>query len=405
MRAGQQLERFSATFGLAASAALHIAAFAYISSATAHFDFDFDLTLPAEVEFGVTEGMEFAGAPTQTLPNPGGTIDGDPKSETSDDILIDAGVADAGTDAVSALEGASRLPPGAQLALRIDMKRVRESPLGPDVTRFLHGVPDWQLILAGSGIDPVADLDRLLVATPNLQRSKLVLAGKHRRDATFARKSVKRLAQSRGKTVRWKPRYGVQTAPWYNRDRTPRTIALLSTHHFSITRRQDLRRVLALSKARELRDAEEEGLVAARGPDALLSMGPEEALALEVEGVHRFIVGSVKNVPARLRLAVRETGPNEATVSALATYATPLEAREAATYWKKVATFYSKQLIVSLAGFGKTLRRMDFQANEERVTVTFKLNPDQIRFILSYAEGRLRGSGGATQPRQPRQEW
>jgi hypothetical protein len=48
---------------------------------------------------------------------------------------------------------------------------------------------------------------------------------------------------------------------------------------------------------------------------------------------------------------------------------------------------------------------MDFQANEERVTVTFKLNPDQIRFILSYAEGRLRGSGGATQPRQPRQEW
>ena len=50
------------------------------------------------------------------------------------------------------------MPPGAQLALRIDMKRVRESPLGPDVTRFLHGVPDWQLILAGSGIDPVADL-------------------------------------------------------------------------------------------------------------------------------------------------------------------------------------------------------------------------------------------------------
>ncbi|KPK52214.1 MAG: hypothetical protein AMJ63_10035 [Myxococcales bacterium SG8_38_1] len=72
---------------------------------------------------------------------------------------------------------------------------------------------------------------------------------------------------------------------------------------------------------------------------------------------------------------------------------------------KKVATFYSKQLILSLAGFGKTLRRMDLQANEERVTATFTLSADQIRFILSYAEGRLRGSGGATRPRQPRQEW
>ena len=65
------------------------------------------------------------------------------------------------------------------------MKRVRESPLGPDVTSFLRGVPDWQLLLEGSGIDPVSDLDRLLVATPNLQRSKLVLAGQHPPSETF----------------------------------------------------------------------------------------------------------------------------------------------------------------------------------------------------------------------------
>ena len=35
----------------------------------------------------------------------------------------------------------------------------------------------------------------------------------------------------------------------------------------------------------------------------------------------------------------------------------------------------------------------------------FGKNADQIRFILSYAEGRLRGSGGATRPRQQREEW
>jgi hypothetical protein len=281
------------------------------------------------------------------------------------------------------------------------MKRVRESPLGPDVTSFLQGVPDWQLLLDGSGIDPVDDLDRLLVATPNLQRAKLVLAGRHRRDGSFARTSVKRLARSRGKTVRWKRRYGVATAPWHNRDQTPRTIALLSPHHFSITRRQDLQRLLAMTRARELRDPKKEGLVAARGPDALLSMGPEEAISLEVEGVHRFVIGSVKHVPVRLRVAVRETGPDEATVTALATYASATDARDALVYWKKVATFYSQQLIMTLAGFGKTLRRMEFNPEEERVQVSFKLNADQIRFILSYAEGRLRASGGATRPRQP----
>jgi len=452
MSAGQQLEAFSTTFGLVASLAVHLTALAYITSVTAQYDFDFELALPAEVEFGLTAEMataadlsppratgspdpRWAGNATQApAPEPidAGVpqVDADTDAGTDADASTDAGTdtdagadtdadtgADAGTDADTdagtdadadadsfpvaspTLSGPSRIPPGAQLALRVDLRRVRESPLGADVTAFLLGVPDWQLLLDGSGIDPVADLDRLLVATPNLQRSKLVLAGRHRRGEGFARKSVKRLARARGKSVRWRRRFGVPTAAWHNLDQTPRTIALLSVEHFSISRRQDLERVLAMAQARELRDAKKEGLVAARGPDALLSMGPDEAISLEVEGVHRFVIGSIKHVPLRVRLAVRETGADEATVSVLATYESDELGKEASEYWKKVATFYSQQLIMSLAGFGKTLRRMEFTPDDNRIQVSFKLNADQIRFILSYAEGRLQGSGNAVRTR------
>ncbi|MGB5268322.1 MAG: hypothetical protein WBN30_17140 [Polyangiales bacterium] len=424
MSTGQQLEAFSTTFGLVASLAAHLSAFVYIASATAHYDFDFALTLPAEVEFGLTSEMEMAAG----SPPPRATGFPDPRwagnaAEAQAPVAdpIDAGVpmqdagtgpeagpdADTGPDAEPdsfpvaspTLSGPSRIPPGAQLALRVDLRRVRQSPLGPDVTSFLRGVPDWQLLLDGSGIDPVADLDRLLVATPNLQRSKLVLAGRHRRDEGFARKSVMRLARSRGKPLRWRRRFGVPTAAWYNLDRTPRTIALLSSKHFSISRRQDLERVLAMAKARELRDSKKEGLVEVSGPDALLSMGPDEAISLEVEGVHRFVIGSIRHLPIRLRLAVRETGTDEATVSVLATYDSDELAQDASVYWKKVADFYSQQLIMSLAGFGKTLRRMDFAPDENRIRVSFKLDADQIRFILSYAEGRLRGSSDAARTR------
>jgi hypothetical protein len=402
-----------------ASTSLHIALLAYISSATAHYDFDFDLTLPAEVEFGLTGEMAMAaaseppratgvpdprwardaveGGETQT-PDAGIPEDTDATPDTGADT--DAGAvpdadADTAPDTIIApptVTGPSRIPPGAQLALRVDLKRVRHSSLAPDVTRFLHGVPDWQLLLNGSGIDPVADLDRLLIATPNLDRSRLVLAGRHGHEEGFARQSVIRLARSRGKSVRWQRRYGVATAPWHNRDKTLRTIALLGPKHFSITRKRDLERVLAMVQARELRDAEKEGLVAARGPEALLSMGPEEVISLEVEGVHQFILGNIRHVPIRLRLAVRESAPDVVKVSVLATYPSNSLAQEASVYWKKVATFYSQQLIASLAGFGKTLRRMDFKPVDERIEVSFELNADQIRFILSYAEGRLRGS-------------
>lgn len=423
MRTGQRLEAFSTTFGIVASIALHLWAFFYVASATASFDFEFDLTLPAEVEFGLTGEMDMAGAPERSAPpQSAATAVSRPKDDApGPDPIPDAGVPDkpdpeADTDAETdpapapdpaalpvaspTLSGPSRIPPGAQLALRIDMERIRGSPLGPDVTSFLHGVPDWQLLLDGSGIDPVADLDRLLIATPNLERSKLVLAGRHHHDASFARRSVKRLAQSQGKGVRWDQRSGVPTAPWHNRDETRRMIALLGPRHFSITRRQDLVRVLAITKARELRDAEMEGLVAARGPDALLSMGPDEAISLEVEGVHRFVLGSTRHIPVRLRVAVRETGPDEATVTALATYASSEEAARAAQYWRKVATFYSQQLFMTLAGFGKTIRRMELSPSEERVEVSFKLSADQIRFLLSYAEGRLQGGAMRERPRE-----
>jgi hypothetical protein len=112
------------------------------------------------------------------------------------------------------------------------------------------------------------------------------------------------------------------------------------------------------------------------------------------------VIGSIKHIPIRLRVAVQETGPDEATVSVLGTFASESLAQAASAYWKRVATFYSQQLIMTLAGFGKTLRRMEFEPEEDHIQVSFQLNADQIRFILSYAEGRLRGAGTAKRPRQ-----
>ncbi|MEM9731013.1 MAG: hypothetical protein AAF997_20745 [Myxococcota bacterium] len=440
MRAGQQLEAFSTTFGLVASLLFHGLAFGYVASRTANFDFDFDLTLPTEVEFGLTDAMD--GVQVASAPSGGtfGTATESPPDGASGDARESSnpeererlrraeeakaraeerrrkerekaeekrrrkaqrGDAEELPVGPSTLAGPSRIPPGAQLALRIDIRRIRRSPLGPDVTNFLASVPDWQLLLDGSGIDPVQDLDRLLIASPNLQRSKLVLAGRHGRDAEFVDRSVRQMASARGRRAPWKERYGVRTAPWHNRDATKRILATLSTSHFTITRPQDLQPVLALAKARELRDPKNEGLIAARGPDALLSMGPEEAISLEIEGVHRFVRGNVRHVPVRLRVAVQETGPNEATVTALATYASSPDALQAAKYWKDVAEFYSQQLFVSLAGFGKTLRRLELKPDGERIEVRFKLNADQIRFILSYLEGRLQARGGRPSKRPP----
>ncbi len=416
MRAGQQLEARAIAVALFGSLVLHTLMLAYLASKTAQYNFDFELTLPAEVEFGIAEGMTevLAVGPAVT------DLDTDPSSDEAQS----AGPADPEEQAPEppandeaeekpedptqpipvgppAVTGPSRLPPGAQLALRIDMERIRNSPLGPDVTAFLMAVPDWQLLLSGSGIDPVEDLDRLLIASPNLERSKLVLAGRHRRGEDFTTASVSQLAKSRGKRAPWKAQLGVRVAPWHNLDSTRRTIAELSPVHFSITRPQDLRRVLALAAARELRNPEEEDVLLAKGPDALLSMGPDEALSVEIEGVPRFVRGNLEAIPERLRVAVRETDADEATVLVLATFASEESAEKAAAYWSRVADFYSEQLVVTLAGFGKTLRLLKLEPSGQRIRFSFTLNADQIRFILSYLEGRLGAAGATSRPPRP----
>lgn len=96
MRTGQQLETFSTTFGFVASVAVHLAAFAYIASATAQFDFDFALTLPAEVEFGLTGEMAMAAAPAPPRatgsPDPRWASAAGQREEERKQPAIDAGI-------------------------------------------------------------------------------------------------------------------------------------------------------------------------------------------------------------------------------------------------------------------------------------------------------------------------
>lgn len=402
----RSVERQSAVVGAVLSCAVHSLLLLSVGFVKP-YEFEFELSMPTEVEFGVTEAVQMvrvsnpvnspAVPETETVAETVAGAETKAETETRTDAETEEALV-----AEPTLEGPSRIPAGAHLALRMDMARVRRSPLAADVNRFLAAVPDWQLLLAGSGIDPVADLERLLIATPNLERAKLIIAGKHRRGGGFTNARVKALADARGKKAPWKRTAGLPTARWHNLDATERVIALLSPTLFSITRPNDLPRLLALAQVRQKRDAAREGLEEVSGAEALISMGPGEALSFEVEGVHRFVTGNAKHVPQRLRVAVRETGPNQATIDALATYASVQEAASAVAFWQRERNHYAQQPLIHLMSLGSVLTRMKLDADGERLRMTTQLNAQQIRMVLAYIEGALGGSRMEAQPTRPR---
>ncbi len=418
-------ERWGAAAGLAASLALHAGLLTWVS--WSRTELDFELTLPDEVEIGLTEdvfvvGGDPAGAEAPPAPAPAvaeAAAEAAAEAEAARDAGArgprDAGVPDAGgtgQDLVAEEEGAegeggagggqtdeTRLPAGAQIALRLDMERIRGSSLAPDVRRVLGAVPDWQAVLEGSGIEPLDDLDRVLIASPNLQRSRMVLAGRYVPDRVDVRAVIARMAAARGTTAEMHREHGVEVAPWANADDTERVIALVGPRHFTITRPEDLPRVLAIASARAEREQEEADpghehtdenpTEALDGPDALLSMGEGEALSLEVEGARQFVRGQTRGAPARLRVAVTERDGGGVAIDIEGHFDSDAEARDALDYWSALRDQASRDVFVAMTGMASTLRGATLEVDGSTLRGHTTMSASQIRLVLSFVESTL----------------
>ncbi|HEY2735780.1 MAG TPA: hypothetical protein VGI70_17400, partial [Polyangiales bacterium] len=95
-------------------------------------------------------------------------------------------------------DGNGYAPAGATLALNVDLERVRKSALLLETQSLLDIIPEWQGLLAGSGLDPLQDFQRVFVATPNLERSSLVVSALHTLPRARIDSAVAALAAERG---------------------------------------------------------------------------------------------------------------------------------------------------------------------------------------------------------------
>lgn len=409
--------RLGTALGTLASVAIHALIYWVIVTYGTVPELDFDFEMPTEIELGMTDAMEAAGDPLQPPEEPpaeaaeGGGAEGtdgeegesarpDAGAPRPDAGPPDAGVPDAGPPDGGPLvaegegegDGESTLPAGAQIAIRIDMARVRASELEQNVRRLMAAIPDWQLLLEGSGIEPIDDLDRLLIASPNLQRSQMVLAGRHAHPdegQQYIRDVVARFAEARGVEASWQQRHGVPVASWPNEDATERVIAIVGPRHFVIARPRDLPTILAIAVAREAaaEDEEDDSLEEATGPDALLSMGEDEAFSVEVEGARNFVRGRVRHIPERLRVAVSEA-TDEAVLKGRARYEDEATAEAALTYWEAQRERYARALLV-----GGYVRGLELAVDGRHIDVDHRLSFGQARFLLGMLQGMMESRG------------
>jgi hypothetical protein len=173
-------------------------------------------------------------------------------------------------------------------------------------------------------------------------------------------------------------------------------VAILGPRHFALCRPEDLERVLAIAQARDAaqqEETEQETPEAARsrGAAALLSMEPDEALSLEVEGARRFLRrGDPTLFPARVKASMRREGEHHVRLRLVARYDTDEEATRATDYWNEQREALAGQTMVALLGFSGPLRDATVEREGAEVRVASLLTHRQVRAILGFLEGAVR---------------
>ncbi len=396
--------------GLASMGALaiHAALVMFVLALETPFDTGFEFSIPVEVQLGLTDDQEVESAPLPppTADEPPSTTEG--QGATPSGVGLDGGVPrdaggdggrpdagrrrrrDAGADVgplVATGSGGSGdspvafLPAGAQIAMRIDMDRIRASPLRAQVEQLLAAIPDWDAVLGGSGIEPVRDLSRVLVGTPNFQRQNIVVAGALSPEAPSPREVAERVAAANGHTLEWTDEDGIESAPFYSPDGADRRVAILDDRHVVLSRPEDLSRVLAIASARTT-DRE------TNPADALLSMNEGEAVSVEVEGLAAFVRRSPCEIARRARLAMLQA-EDGVTLDGVATFDTAEHAASARECFDLLRVRAAANPLVQIMGFSATLYEIEMTVDDTALHVHGALSQDQLRRIMEMLRGML----------------
>ncbi len=94
--------------------------------------------------------------------------------------------------------------PNVRIYLAMDL--IRQSPLAPQLSSILKHVPQWQVLLGGTGIDPLQHFDHLSLSGPHMKSTRVVVAvADFNVSVPRMQNAIDAVVRRSGKTGRWLP--------------------------------------------------------------------------------------------------------------------------------------------------------------------------------------------------------
>ncbi|MET0409651.1 MAG: hypothetical protein ABW217_00075 [Polyangiaceae bacterium] len=274
----------------------------------------------------------------------------------------------------------------ANVSLLLLSDRVRGHRQGQRIGRLLVGFPQWQSFLETTGIDPIEDLDRVLVVGPQFRRSAdVVVIIQYRVETAEMRASIDRLVQRepRGEWISDKP-----PAARAHADRAQRLFVFSGPRILVIAPPHLERQLLGASI------------------DRFPEPGSDDALVVNIKTPWRALMGLPFELPKSLawaRLGVLPLADGGAQLRVEAEDADAAQAEEHAYLLERAINALTNPELGALGALlgVRSLSFLDpieLEARGRRIRGELRVKPAQLERLLTYAEEMVRQWTGRRAP-------
>ncbi len=262
----------------------------------------------------------------------------------------------------------------ANVNLLLLTERIRRHPLGPRIGKLIVNFPQWSSFFESGEIDPVRDINRILVVGPQFRRSADVVAIlEHGMPAPIVRAAVDRLVQRppRGRWLKSK-----MPAARAHADRAERLFVLSAPNVLVVAPPHLERQLLAAP------------------PTGFPSPEGDAALVAHIKTPWRALMGLPFRLPESIAWLRLDVVPLEDGGAQVRISAEDADARQAAEHAQSLSVALNALTNPDLGALGALVGlrsiafvdKIQFQARNERITGQVRVSPRQLDRLLTYTE-------------------
>ena len=275
----------------------------------------------------------------------------------------------------------SFLPAQHRVLAKLDMARVRRSPVAADVESAIAGQAMWQELTGGSGIQPVQELDAMVIGAEALYADRRVAVLRYVGNEAMIRDHLLQMSIARSLPLTWSEAGGFSVSTLPVALVVPHSVVLTAAHEIVICPTDDVARIVAVARDHALR----------RGASADLILEPSLTFAaqeLATANINDRLPAyqGYPIPPNATRINVMEDDASHTLfVYIHADFTNEADAQAALQWVQSNVAQYAGHFLVRSAGLSRPLEVLAGTRTGTGIDIQTNLTPDETRRALGAA--------------------